>query len=139
MGWIGAMAVALVATLLVAARRAEPSSAGKHRERRAHLGLRLRGALAPHPIHGVFVCPDVGRALRLGLRPRAHRPEPLAMFPREASFESHVQDPVLDEAVLPAFRAAARFSAYFRVFQQGSIQTYLLYIFLALIGLLFWR
>src|SRR5208282_3022179 len=73
------------------------------------------------------------------LRPRIEGPEPLAMFPRKSSFQSHVQDPVLDEAVLPVFRHVARFFSWFRVFQQGSIQTYLLYIFLALIGLLLWR
>ena len=48
-------------------------------------------------------------------------------------------DTVLDEAVLPAFRFGAWLFSWFRVFQQGSIQIYLLYIFLALIALLLWR
>ena len=43
---------------------------------------------------------------------------------------------MLDEVVLPTFRFSAWLFSWFRVFQQGSIQTYLLYIFLALIALL---
>jgi hydrogenase-4 component B len=74
------------------------------------------------------------------LRCQAGKPDvPIAIFPEKASFESHVPDPVLEDAVLPAFRIAARLLSCFRVFQQGNIQTYMLYIFLALIGLLFWR
>ena len=61
------------------------------------------------------------------------------MFPQPTAFHSEVPDTVLDEAVLPAFRFGAWLFSWFRVFQQGSIQTYLLYIFLALIVLLLWR
>ena len=46
---------------------------------------------------------------------------------------------MLDEAVLPTFRFGAWLLSWFRVFQQGSIQTYLLYIFITLIALLLWR
>jgi hypothetical protein len=46
---------------------------------------------------------------------------------------------VLDEAVLPAFHFGARLLSRFRVLHQGSIQTYLLYIFAALLVLLLWR
>ena len=49
------------------------------------------------------------------------------------------RSPVLDDAVLPAFRYGAWLFSWFRVVQQGSIQTYLLYIFIALIALLLWR
>jgi hydrogenase-4 component B len=73
------------------------------------------------------------------LRPRARKPEKLPLFPVRTEFHSEVPDVVLEEAVLPAFRFVARLSAWFRVFQQGSIQTYLLYMFLALIALLLWR
>jgi len=45
---------------------------------------------------------------------------------------------VLDEAVLPAFRAGAWLFSAFRVFQRGSIQAYVLYIFIALLALLIW-
>jgi hydrogenase-4 component B len=73
------------------------------------------------------------------LRPRIHRPRDLPFFPQEVSFHSDVPDTVLDEAVLPAIRAGARLFSWFRVFQGGSVQAYLLYIFLALIGLMLWR
>ena len=73
------------------------------------------------------------------LRPRTRRPENLPLFPREAEFHSTVSDPVLDEIVLPAFRSGAWLFARFRVFQQGDVQVYLLYIFLTLIALLLWR
>jgi hydrogenase-4 component B len=70
------------------------------------------------------------------LRPRTHRPPELPLFPQKTDFHSEVPDTVLDEAVLPTFRFGARLFSWFRVFQQGSIQTYLLYIFVALIALL---
>ncbi len=73
------------------------------------------------------------------LRPRKHRPGKLALFPSKTDFHSEVPDTVLDEAVLPAFHWGAWLLSWFRVFQQGSIQTYLLYIFVALIALLLWR
>jgi hydrogenase-4 component B len=73
------------------------------------------------------------------LRPRAHRPMELTFFPSKTDFHSEVPDTVLDEAVLPTFRFAGWLFSCFRVIQQGSIQTYLLYIFVVLIVLLLWR
>jgi hydrogenase-4 component B len=73
------------------------------------------------------------------LRPRTHRPRDLPLFPRKTDFHSETPDTVLDGAVLPTFRLGARLFSWFRFLQQGSIQTYLLYIFVALIALLLWR
>jgi hydrogenase-4 component B len=73
------------------------------------------------------------------LRPKEHRPKITGLFPAKTAFHGEVQDPVLDEAVLPAVRSAAGLFSWFRVFQQGSIQLYLLYVFLALLALLLWR
>jgi hydrogenase-4 component B len=73
------------------------------------------------------------------LRPRVHGPGELALFPAQSAFHGEVPEVVLDEAVLPAFRRGAWLVTWFRVFQQGSIQVYLLYIFIALIALLLWR
>jgi hydrogenase-4 component B len=73
------------------------------------------------------------------LRPRTHGPGELPLFPRQADFHSEVPDAVLDEAVLPSFHFTAWLFSAFRVFQQGNIQAYLLYIFLVLIILLLWR
>lgn len=72
------------------------------------------------------------------LRPRLHGPSDLSLFPAKTAFHSEVADTVLDEAVLPAFQFGARLFSWFRVFQGGSVQTYLLYLFLALIALLLW-
>jgi hydrogenase-4 component B len=73
------------------------------------------------------------------LRPRSQTPTNFPLFPARSNFHSEVPDTVLDDAVLPAFRFGAGLFAHFRVFQQGSVQGYLLYIFLALIALLLWR
>ena len=73
------------------------------------------------------------------LRPRTHRPMDLPLFPRESHFHSEVPDTVLDEVVLPTVRFTAWLFSWFRVLQQGNIQIYLLYIFLALVALLLWR
>ena len=72
------------------------------------------------------------------LRPRVHQPGHLPLFPQQADFHSEVPDTVLDKGVLPVFRFAAWSFSWFRVFQQGNIHTYLLYIFVALIVLLLW-
>ena len=72
------------------------------------------------------------------LRPRTHLPRVMALFPQRTDFHSEIRDPVLDEAVLPTFRFVASRFAWFRVFQQGRIQVYLLYIFGALLALLLW-
>jgi hydrogenase-4 component B len=72
------------------------------------------------------------------LRPHTHQPKDLALFPQEADFHSDVPDTVLDDVVLPTIRFGAWLFTWFRVFQQGNIQVYLLYIFLALIALLLW-
>ncbi len=66
------------------------------------------------------------------LRPKIHRPGWLALFPKSERFESHVPDAVLDEVVRPTFRYGEKLLLWFRVLQQGSIQTYVLYIFLGL-------
>jgi len=73
------------------------------------------------------------------LRPRIHRPGELPLFPQKTIFHSEVPDAVLDEAVLPSFHFVARLFSRLRILQQGNIQIYLLYIFLALVALLLWR
>jgi hydrogenase-4 component B len=70
------------------------------------------------------------------LRGRTHKSELLPVFPQPARFHSEAPDPMLDEAVLPAFRFGAWLLSSFRVFQRGSIQAYVFYIFVALLALL---
>ena len=73
------------------------------------------------------------------LRPRTWPPKLLTLFPQAAAFHSEVPDAILDEAILPAVRFGGWLFSWFRVLQQGSIQTYLLYIFVTLIVLLLWH
>ena len=72
------------------------------------------------------------------MRPQRRQPADLPLFPGPATFHSEVPDVVLEEGVLPAIRWTAWLCGWFRVFQQGSIQAYLLYIVLTLLVLLFW-
>jgi hydrogenase-4 component B len=73
------------------------------------------------------------------LRPHTYKPARLPAFPPATQFHSHVPDPVLEEAVLPTFRFGAWLFSWLRVLQGGSIQSYLVYIFAALIALLLWQ
>jgi hydrogenase-4 component B len=73
------------------------------------------------------------------LRPRRRQPGELPLFPPPSQFHSEVPDVVLDRALLPVFRSGAWLAGCLRVFQRGSIQLYLLYVFLILVLLLMWR
>jgi hydrogenase-4 component B len=73
------------------------------------------------------------------LQPKIHPPKINALFPVDAQFESHVNDTVLEKCVWPATRAVARLCAWGRRAQSGSMQAYLLYIFVVTIFLLLWR
>lgn len=73
---------------------------------------------------------------RWALRPRMHRPDIHGLFPRVRHFESHVEDTVLNNMVVPAFQAGERYLAWFRVIQQGRVQQYVLYILLTVVALL---
>lgn len=139
LGWITATNLGLLAALLAAG---------------AALWLRLRhsvvgeaatwgcGYVAPTPrmqyTSSSFAQMLVG-LFAWALRSRAHKPGNLSLFPRKAEFHSAVPDTVLDEALRPAFRFGGWLFSWFRVFQQGNIQTYLLYLFIALIAMLLWR
>jgi hydrogenase-4 component B len=68
------------------------------------------------------------RLLSPVLLPSTHRPDPLPLFPRSATFRTHVGDVVLDRAVLPGADRIARGLVWFRWLQRGSVHMYLLYI-----------
>ncbi len=76
------------------------------------------------------------RAFALALWPRVRSPRLAAVLPGPSSFHSDVPDIVLDRLVLPATRGLARVQRGLRVFQQGSVHAYLLYVWLALVALL---
>jgi len=73
------------------------------------------------------------------LQPKVHRPKIEALFPREAHFESHVEDTVLEKAVWPTTRAVTWLFAWGRYLQNGSLQAYLMYILIVIVFLLLWR
>jgi hydrogenase-4 component B len=73
------------------------------------------------------------------LRPRIKQPRVMGLFPGKAEFHSEVPDAVLEDVVLPSSRFLARLASWLRVFQQGSIQAYLVYIVAILIVLFLWR
>jgi hydrogenase-4 component B len=66
------------------------------------------------------------------LRPRSHEPRILTPFPSASNFESHVDDVVLDGLLAPLWRRFKSHLGRLRVLQQGSVQTYLVYIFIIL-------
>jgi hydrogenase-4 component B len=70
------------------------------------------------------------------LRPRVHERPVEGNFPRPASTSSEVDDAVLDRILFPAFRGLERASRWFRRFQQGLTQEYILFVILTLVVLL---
>jgi hydrogenase-4 component B len=76
------------------------------------------------------------RLFRWVLRPQVHRTQPVGLFPDHAAYESHVPDIILDETLSPFWARVKSRLASARVLQQGPVQRYLLYILLALFGLL---
>lgn len=72
---------------------------------------------------------------RWALHPREHTPALRPLFPMAASYHSHVQDVVLEEWIRPAVGWASRHAMRLRALQSGRVQTYILYMLLALVVL----
>jgi len=70
------------------------------------------------------------------LRPKTHGPEIRGAFPGPSEMDSHVDEIVLDRALVPGLRSLRERFGWFRRFQQGSTQNYILFVFIALIALL---
>lgn len=81
------------------------------------------------------------RLFAWAILPRTHQPKPwrFGFFPGKSRYHSEVPDAVLDRLANPAFGAGAWLISKLRVLQGGSVQAYLLYVFLALVALLTWR
>jgi hydrogenase-4 component B len=139
LGWVSGMGFALVGALLVVGVLLRYLVARAGAAEGPTWGC---GYAAPTPrmqyTSSSFAEMLVGLFARV-LRPHIRRPVVAGLFPRPTAFHSEVPDTVLDGAVLPAFRLGAWLVSWLRVFQLGSIQAYILYIFLALIALLLWR
>jgi hydrogenase-4 component B len=139
LAWIGSMGIVLLAALFVGSMGLSWRLRQRNVEQGATWGC---GYIAPTArmqyTSSSFAQMLVG-LFGWALRPRASAPNRLSLFPQKTSFHSDVPDTVLEKAVLPTFRFAARICLIFRVFQRGNIQAYLLYIFLALLTMLLWR
>jgi formate hydrogenlyase subunit 3/multisubunit Na+/H+ antiporter MnhD subunit len=70
--------------------------------------------------------------------PVVNAPPRLSLFPRQAEFESHVPDTVLDRALLPALRRAEWLIGFARYAQGGRVQVYIVSLCLTLVVLLVW-
>jgi len=70
------------------------------------------------------------------LRPHRQRPVVAGPFPAPARLGSHVDEVVLDRALLPLARRLERLFLWCHRFQQGLTQQYLLYILIAVVLML---
>jgi hydrogenase-4 component B len=70
------------------------------------------------------------------LKPERHEPATGDLFPAVERFESHVPEVVLEKGILPFLAATDRLLAMVRRLQNGQLNSYILYIFAALILLL---
>lgn len=70
------------------------------------------------------------------LRPHVQEPRVEGLFPLPARTHSHVDEVVLDRALLPLARMVERWFAWFHQFQQGLSQHYVLYILVAVVLML---
>ncbi|HTX72963.1 MAG TPA: proton-conducting transporter membrane subunit [Rectinemataceae bacterium] len=70
------------------------------------------------------------------LKPHDRGPRVEGAFPAASSLESHVGDATLDRVIVPFGELLARRFSWFRRFQQGLVQSYLLYVLVALLVLM---
>ncbi len=134
LGWIGASAVLLVATIVPLG-----------------LILRVRLRVAPAGAALTWDCGYAAPSARMqytassfadtivaffgrALRPASHAPALHDLFPGASTFESHVDDAVLDRVLLPATRHAARCFGWFRRIERGNSQVYVILILVATIA-----
>jgi len=72
------------------------------------------------------------------LRPRTFRQAPQGLFPTQASFGSSCPDPISELVYEPFFKRCADRFARLRIFQQGKVHVYLLYLALTVVLALGW-
>jgi NADH:ubiquinone oxidoreductase subunit 5 (subunit L)/multisubunit Na+/H+ antiporter MnhA subunit len=112
-----------------------------------------RGAASPQGTAGTWACGYAMPSPRIQYTPtsfselvmglfrgflslREFRPTLQGVFPRRSLFAFAVRDPVLDRAAVPVIGVIERSATWLRLTQQGNVQVYVLYIVLALLGLL---
>jgi hydrogenase-4 component B len=139
LGWVSAAAIALVVAI----------AAGwfglRAILRRSEVGSAVTwdcGYAAPSPTMQYTSSSFAEMLVKLfawALRPKIHVQAPKGLFDHEGKFHSHVPDTVLDGAIEPSIRGFAWLLSRLRVLQAGSIQLYLVYIFIVLVVLLLWK
>jgi hydrogenase-4 component B len=70
--------------------------------------------------------------------PKKRVEPPRGLFPRHASFDSHVPDTVLDVAILPALRSATSIADGLRAQFGGRVQSKVVLVLAGVLGLLAW-
>jgi hydrogenase-4 component B len=70
------------------------------------------------------------------LRPRGGQQQVSGAFPKPAGMHTHVDDVVLDRVIVPGFHDLEQRFGWFRRFQQGLTQNYMLYILITVILML---
>jgi len=70
------------------------------------------------------------------LLPKVHQPRIERLFPAPTHFHSHVDDSVLDSILMPRVQRLRELAGRVRVYQQGNLQEYVLYIVAAIVILL---
>ena len=70
------------------------------------------------------------------LRPHMRQPRTQGLFPEPAAMDSHVDEIVLDRLLEPSRRRVEQWFGWFRRFQQGLTQHYVLYILITVILML---
>ena len=111
------------------------------RDSTAAIGLAAAVLLRREPdvIIGSFAADHVIRVPHLfdwAVRSRRDSPDLPGPFPPPARFRIEVPDAVLDRAVLPLVDVADRPLSRMRALQRGPVQMYLLYVLLAVVGVL---
>jgi hydrogenase-4 component B len=136
LGWIGASGALLVATIVALA------AILRVRVRAAPVGTALTwdcGFAAPSArmqytasSFADSIVAFFGRALR----PASHTPAVHGLFPSVSTFDSHVDDAVLDRVLLPATRSTARGFGWLRWVERGNSQLYVVLILIATVATL---
>jgi hydrogenase-4 component B len=70
--------------------------------------------------------------------PRTRVEPPVGVFPRRASFGSHMPDTILDLAILPALGSGVRVADRLRAQIGGRVQAKVLLVLIGVLGLLAW-
>jgi hydrogenase-4 component B len=134
LGWIGASSALLVATtvalgsILRARVHAAPASAALTWD----CGYAAPSARMQYTASSFAdtIVAFFGRALR----PASHDPTLHGLFPAASTFESHVDDAILDRVLVPATRSTARAFGWFRWVERGNSQLYIILILVAIVA-----